>query len=137
MAWLLPTFGYVIALGVWGIAAKLALRTLSWGDVLAATALVYAVVAGALATTGRAGFHSGRDLWWALGAGLCGAVALVCFYAALDSGRDVGTIVGISAAYPTVTVLLAALFLGDAITLTKLAGVALVIGGIVLLSVKG
>jgi bacterial/archaeal transporter family protein len=137
MAWLLPTLGYIFALGVWGIASKLALRTLSWEDVMVATALVYALAALLLMSTGRGGIHLDRDFGWALGAGLCGVIAVFCFYAALGSGRDVSTIVGVSAAYPAVTLILAALFLDDGITLAKVAGVSLVIGGVVLLSLKG
>jgi transporter family protein len=137
MAWLLPTLGSAIAFGVWGIFGKLALRSLSWGDVLVATAVVYALTAAVLAATGRAGIHLGGDFGWALATGVCGAVALVCFYVAVGSGYDVGTIVAISGSYPAITVVLAAVFLGDALTMSKVVGVVLVLGGLVLLSING
>jgi bacterial/archaeal transporter family protein len=137
MAWLIPTLGCAVAFGVWGIFGKLALRSLTWGDMLVATAVVYLVLAVILVAAGKAGIHPGADLGWALAAGLSGAVALVLFYLAVETGHDIATIVAISGSYPALTVILAAIVFGDPITLTKLAGVGLVVSGIVVLSLKG
>jgi bacterial/archaeal transporter family protein len=136
MSWLPLTFGAVLAFGVWGVASKLALRSLSWGSVLGCTACVYLIATVILASSGKVGIHIGRDLGWAIVAGACGAIALVCFYGAISAGGDVSTVAAISAVYPAVTFILAVLFLGDSLTLTKAAGIALVVGGVVLLSVK-
>jgi uncharacterized membrane protein len=136
MSWLPLTFGAVLAFGVWGVAGALALRSLSWASVLGCTALVYVVTTAILASSGKVGIHIGRDLGWAIVAGACGAIALMCFYGAIGAGGNVSTVAAISAVYPAVTFILAVLFLGDTFTLTKVAGVALVVGGVVLLSVK-
>lgn len=134
MAWLIPTLGYVVVLGVWGVAGKLALRSLSWGDALVVTAVVYGLAAIVLLVIGRAGVRFESNTWWALLAAVCVVSALVCFYLALESG-EASKVVPISAAYPALTLVLAAIFLGEDISLIKVGGLALVVGGVVLLSV--
>lgn len=136
MSWLPLTFGALLAFGVWGIASNLALRSLSWASVLGCTAFVYLLATLILASSGKVGIHLGRDLGWGIVAGACGAIALICFFAAISAGGDVSTVAAISAVYPAVTFILAVVFLGDSFTLTRVAGVALVVGGVVLLSVK-
>jgi bacterial/archaeal transporter family protein len=134
MAWLIPTLGYVVALGVWGVAGKLALRSLSWGDVLVWTAVVYGLTAIVLLLIGRAGVQLESNTWWALLAAVCVVSALICFYLALESG-EASKVVPISAAYPAVTLVLSAIFLAEDVSLLKVGGLVLVIGGVVLLSV--
>src|SRR4051794_10382725 len=134
MAWLIPTIGYVVALGVWGVAGKLALRSLSWGDVLVVTAVVYGLTAIVLLAIGRAGVRFEPNTWWALLAAVCVVSALIFFYLALESG-EASKVVPISAAYPAVTLALSAIFLAEDVSLVKVGGLVLVIGGVVLLSV--
>jgi len=134
MAWLIPTIGYVVALGVWGVAGKLALRSLSWGDVLVVTAVVYGLTAIVLLALGRAGVRFESNTWRALLAAVCVVSPLVFFYLALESG-EASKVVPVSAAYPAVTLVLSAIFLAEDISLVKVGGLALVIGGVVLLSV--
>jgi len=124
----------VVALGVWGVAGKLALRSLSWGDVLVVTAVVYGLTAIVLLALGRAGVRFEANTWWALVAAVCVVSALVFFYLALESG-EASKVVPISAAYPAVTLVLSAIFLAEDVSLIKVGGLALVIGGVVLLSV--
>jgi len=131
---MIPTIGYVVALGVWGVAGKLALRSLSWGDVLVVTAVVYGLTAIVLLALGRAGVRFEANTWWALVAAVCVVSALVFFYLALESG-EASKVVPISAAYPAVTLVLSAIFLAEDVSLIKVGGLALVIGGVVLLSV--
>jgi transporter family protein len=134
MAWLIPTIGYVVALGVWGVAGKLALRSLSWGDVLVVTAVVYGLTAVVLLVLGQAGVRFESNTWWALLAAVCVVSALIFFYLALESG-EASKVVPISAAYPAVTLVLSAIFLAEDVSLVKVGGLVLVIGGVVLLSV--
>lgn len=124
----------MVALGVWGVAGKLALRSLSWGDVLVVTAVVYGLTAIVLLALGRAGVRFEANTWWALVAAVCVVSALVFFYLALESG-EASKVVPISAAYPAVTLVLSAIFLAEDVSLIKVGGLALVIGGVVLLSV--
>lgn len=136
MSWFPLTLGSLFAFGVWGIASNLALRSLSWASVLGCTAFVYLIATVILASSGKVGIHLGRDLGWAIVAGACGAIALICFFGAISAGGDVSTVAAISAVYPAVTFIIAVLFLGESFTVTRVAGVALVVSGVVLLSLK-
>jgi len=136
MAWLIPTLGYVAVLGIWGLTGKLALRTLSWQDVLLITAVAYAVVAVGLVALGQASFHTGdTNNWWAIASAACVISALIFIYIALGTG-EVSKVIPISAAYPAVAMLLAAIFLSEGLTPGKVAGALVVVGGVVLLSVS-
>lgn len=134
MAWLPLTLGYVLALGIVGVTSKLALRTLSWQDLLLVTALVYAATATVLVVSGKAGLRLEPNSWWALVSAVCVVSALVFLYTALGFG-EASKVVSISAAYPAVTLVLAAIVLSEEITPLKVAGLVLVVGGVIALSV--
>lgn len=135
MAWLLPTLGYVAVLGIWGITGKLALRSLSWQDVLLITAVVYVFVAAGLVLFGQTEFKSDANNWWAIASAACVIGALILFYLALGTG-EASKVVPISAAYPAVAMVLAAIFLSESITVGRVVGALVVIGGVVLISVS-
>jgi transporter family protein len=63
---------------------------------------------------------------------LASFVGQICFYRALRSG-EVSKVVPIAGAYPLVSFLTGIIFLSEAITLTKLVGVLLILAGILLL----
>lgn len=67
-----------------------------------------------------------------IGGLLASFIGQICFYKALRSG-EVSRIVPIAGAYPLVSFLTGIIFLSEAITLPKLAGVLLILAGIVLL----
>ena len=71
---------------------------------------------------------------WALLAAVCVVGALIFFYLALESG-EASKLVPISAAYPAVTLVLSAIFLAEDVSLVKVGGLVMVIGGVVVLSV--
>ena len=54
------------------------------------------------------------------------------YYSALKTG-DASVVVPIAAAYPLVTLLISVLFFHEAFTLSKAAGIAMVVGGVILL----
>lgn len=134
MAWLIPTIGCAVALGVWGVAGKLALRSLAWGDLLVINAAIYLIAAIVLLALGRAGVHLESNSWWALLAAFSTVGALVLFYLALE-GAEVSKVVPITAAYPAVTLVLSAIFLAEDVSLVKVGGMVLVVGGVIVLSV--
>jgi bacterial/archaeal transporter family protein len=134
MAWLIPTLGCAVALGVWGVAGKLALRSLAWGDLLLINAVIYALAAIVLLAIGRAGVHLESNSWWALLAAVSTVSALVLFYLALEAG-EATKVVPITAAYPAVTLVLAAILLAENVSLVKVGGMALVVVGVIVLSV--
>ena len=54
------------------------------------------------------------------------------YYSALKTG-DASVVVPIAAAYPLITLIISVIFLHEAFTLSKAAGIVMIVGGIVLL----
>lgn len=132
-AWLLPSLLFVLLSGFLGVTTKLALRDLSWEEILVWVAVVYAVAAAAMALAGRR-HQLGPGAGWGAVAGALAAVALVFLFLALDVA-DVGQVVPVTASYPVVTLLLAAAILGERVTPDRAMATLLVIAGVILLSV--
>ncbi len=132
--WLVPTLAYVVTLGALGVTSKLALRTMGWQDLVVWTAAAYAVGAIVLLVLGKGSFDTGPDVGWALVSAVIVVSSLVLLYIALGNG-EASKVVPITAAYPAVTLIGAALFLSEDITAGKLAGMLLVLGGVVVLTV--
>jgi len=130
MAWLLPTLYYVVAVGALGVTGKLALRTLDWPDLILWTGAGYIVVASFLLATGQTSLRVSHDTGWAIASGALAISGLIALYLALGHG-DAGKVISIAAAYPAVTLVLAAAFLSEALTAGRVAGTALIIAGVV------
>jgi len=130
MAWLLPTLYYVVAVGALGVTGKLALRTLDWPDLILWTGAGYIVVASFLLATGQTSLRVSHDTGWAIASGALAISGLIALYLALGHG-DAGKVISITAAYPAVTLVLAAAFLSEALTAGRVAGTSLIIGGVV------
>ena len=133
MLWLAPTIYYVVAVGALGVTGKLALRTLVWQDLILWSGIGYIVVAGVLVAVGQAGVRSVTGTWWAMLSAALAITSLVSLYYALTHG-DATKVAAISAAYPAVTAVLAAATLSAALTPARIVGIALVVGGVVLLT---
>src|SRR4029077_498495 len=69
---------------------------------------------------------------YVVAASLCATIASYTFFHVLKS-NEVGTTTIISSTYPIITLLLGAIFLGEAITMPKIVGTFLVLLGIALL----
>lgn len=134
MSWLVPTMAYVLALGALGVTSKLALRTLGWQHLLPWTLLAYAVVVAFLLAIGQPGWSWQPGTSWAVASAALAVGSLILFFVALGAG-EASKVVPMSAAYPAVTLVLSALFLGEHISALRVAGVILVIGGVVLITI--
>lgn len=132
-AWLVPTLAYVVTLGALGVTSKLALRTLDWQELVIWSAGAYLVVAVVLLLTGG-GIHLESNTWWAVLSAAIVVTSLILLYVALGNG-EASKIVPITAAYPAVTMIGAALFLSESITLAKAGGMVLVLLGVLVLTV--
>ena len=77
--------------------------------------------------------HVNRGAPWALASGICAAVGLICSFIALRHAKAV-VAVPVMSAYPVVTVLASIAFLRESLSLTKAAGVGLVLIGVILLA---
>lgn len=120
--------------GVWGFLGKVASHHLPASQVYLLAISGHLVVASCLLGTGI-----GAISWqpWgvgaALGAGLAMAVGLLCFFEALSRGSAT-VVVPLTALYPAVAVVLSRVFLQEALTLRHLAGLALALAAVWLLS---
>jgi transporter family protein len=133
-AWLVPTLAYVVTLGALGVTSKLALRTLDWQELVIWSAAAYLVVAVVLLLFGGGSIHFESNTWWAVISAAIVVTSLILLYVALGNG-EASKIVPITAAYPAVTLLGAALFLNESITLAKAGGMVLVLVGVLVLTV--
>jgi transporter family protein len=133
MGWFIPTVAYVLVLGALGITTKLALRTLDWQHLLPWTLLAYAVTVAALLVMGQPGWSWQPGTSWAVASAALAVGALILLFLALGAG-EASKVLPVSAAYPAVTLVLSALFLGEHISPARVAGVAFVILGVVLIT---
>lgn len=133
-AWLLPAAGFVVVSGLLGVTSKLALTHVSWPQLILWATAAYAVIGGILLIAG-VGLVVEVGTIFAILAGGMAVGALALLFIALGRG-DASRVAPIAAAYPAVTVLLAALLLDEPLTLVRVVGTALVITGIILLSIE-
>lgn len=134
LAWVLPVIAFVVVNALMGITVKVALRDVNWQQLLVWTAICYAAISLVLLLDG-AGFVVSDGTEWAVAMGVLIPSTFVILFVALTYG-DVSRVVPIGAAYPAVTVIAAALFLDEPLTSTRVLGTALVIVGVVLVSVE-
>jgi transporter family protein len=135
-SWLIATVVYMLCLGAFGVTGKLALATLSWPTLVFWTGAGYVVTASLLLALGRVHFAITPGTAWAVLSALLVIVGLISAYIALGAG-DVTKVVSISAAYPVVTLILAASFLAESVSAGRLLGTLLVVTGVVLVTVAG
>jgi transporter family protein len=139
MRWFIPTLGFVALMGVLGIWSRYALKQVSWQGLIVITALGYAVVILVMLLLrqplGAEKPGANRTLDWtitALGAAIP-VLALVCLYIALGRG-DASRVIPVGSVYPLLTVILAAIFLGEALTWKVAIGAMLVVAGVIAIS---
>ncbi|MEW6429417.1 MAG: EamA family transporter [Thermodesulfobacteriota bacterium] len=132
--WLPHALAALFIYGLWGFFPKLAVRSLS-----PASALVWEV-AGALAVgiavLAGMGFRPQYDpkgVFFAVLTGIAGVVGTLFFFAAARTGK-IAVVVSLTALYPLITILLAVLLLGEQLGLRQMAGMALALAAIFLLS---
>jgi uncharacterized membrane protein len=131
--WIPPTIAYILLLGAGGVTAKLALRTITWEQVVLWVPIFYIVFALGFVLFKGATFPLGIGGGWAAATALCASSALIVFFYALTKG-PASQVTPATSAYPIVTVIGSALFLSEKITLMRGVGTALVVAGVVLLS---
>ena len=133
-AWLLWSLFYVMVTGALGITSRLALRDLQWQNLVLWTAVGYALVAIVLLSTGQGAVRFAAGTGWAIASAGAAIGGLIALYLALGSG-EASKVIPITAAYPAVTVLLAAIVLSETLSPLRILGTALVIAGAVMVAV--
>jgi uncharacterized membrane protein len=131
--WLLPTLGYVVALGALGVTSKLALRSASWQVLLVIVGVGYVFTSALLFALGSVQISWDTNLLWGALSAALAISALILLYVALGTG-EAGKVIPVSAAYPAVTLVLAGIFLSESITPGRVGGVLLVVAGVVVLT---
>lgn len=130
MSWLIPAMSFVLLEGALGITTKLALRSVSWRQLLLWTAVVYAVLAVLLIAVAKERIPFGAGAEWAVISGILASSGLLIFFLSMERG-EASKVVPVTAAYPLVTALLAALVLSEEIGVVRGLGTLLVVVGIV------
>lgn len=130
--WILPMAAYIVLLGATGVTTKLALRTIDWRQMVLWLPICYAVFCIAFVLANGTRFPLGAGGAWAALTAFCAAAALILFFYALTKG-DASVVVPVGSAAPVVTLIGSALFLSEAVTLPRVVGTLLVVGGVFLI----
>ena len=135
--WKICALVAMLGWGLWGFFGKVAAQKIPTGNLMllslmGSSAIVLIFVP--FLTKGFS-FHP-REVCYlcAVGSGIVATMASLFFYFALAKGEATSVVV-ISSLYPIVTFILAAIFLSESFTIKKIAGMALAIAGIILLSI--
>ena len=136
--WLLVLVA-TLAWGFWGIFDKKAVATAAPPVVLLISVLAQAVVALvailAMRMSGQPIDWKSATLLWGGLSGLAVAGGMIAYLYAL-SQRDASWVLGITAGYPAIMVVLAVLWLGESVSLLRLAGIGVVMLGIYLIGLE-
>jgi uncharacterized membrane protein len=133
-AWLVASIAWSAAVGVLGVTIKYSLRFTEWPLIVVVAAGMYVVLGIAFVARGSVRIH--EPGWWLLAVAASGVLAAGSFPLlnfALKHG-NASQVVPITATYPIITAVLAALFLQEALTATRVAGIALVAIGAALVA---
>lgn len=126
----------IFAWGLWGVVQRLSIRHASPMMVQVIAAYVFSIVGPALflymKATGQKTEWNAPGILWTTLASLLVVVGGLAFSNAVSKG-SVGGTVGLTSAYPVVTLALSWLILGEPITLRKAIGIAIVSIGIIVL----
>lgn len=135
MAWFFWSLAVIAVWGTWGLVGKRALDASGWQQVYVFTVPAVAVAVAAILVIGRPGMMamSGHAMLLALGANACGVGGTLLFFQALSHGKA-SVVVPLTALYPALTVVLALLVLGEALSLKQGLGILLAVAAAVLLA---
>lgn len=137
--WIPPAVGFLLILGSMGVTIKLALRDLQWPTIFGWTAIAYLSAVGVLMMRGEMTLGLGgerRGTLFAILSGVGAASSFMLINIALSKGKAT-EVVPVTSAYPLITVLLAALLLGESLSVMRLVAVLFVVIGLILLGVSG
>lgn len=128
----------IVAFGFWGLFVSMASKHMNAGSVQLAyscTNVVYTLVLSLFLTwNGPAIAITRTGFGWSAIASLTGVLGGYSMALALQRTSSPGLVNVMTHASPIITLLLTVLFMGEVVTLKGLAGIALVLSGLVILS---
>ncbi len=135
--WLPYAAGYMFAVGVLGIAAKLALKGATWPAILLATTACYLVLTAVVLLKGGVTVPKMPVSGWLalVMTGVLTAGSFPLLISALSRG-DASVVVPVTAAYPVLTAILSVLVLSEPFSWLRLCGTVLIVAGVALVSAQ-
>lgn len=128
LAWFLPALGFAVISGGLNVALKLAMPGIDWRQFVIWSGLAYVFTALALIIFGGWTLPLGAGVEWAILTGALSTGGAYTLFVALERG-EATLVVPITAAYPVVSAVIAALFLTEVITPLRALGIAAVVMG--------
>ena len=121
--------------GMWGVFGRTAALRMGWP-----TAALIGWAVGVLVVTPTLVPYFRWPGWvnvgWAVAYGICGTVGSIFFVRALGQG-PASLVAPMAEGYLIITVLLAVVFLGEEISIKRVLGLLLMLGGAILLATEG
>lgn len=122
--------------GLWGFCEKVASRSVVPGNLIILSTLgglsVFPVYLLLFAKQFKFSWQN-PDYYMSLAGGMASAIGGLFFYYAISKG-EASRVVTVSSLYPLISVILACLFLNEALTPQKIAGIACAVAAVVLLT---
>jgi uncharacterized membrane protein len=135
LRWLVPALVYVVITGGLGITTKLSLRHLKWQDMILWTMIAYVIAAVVIVLSRGAHLGTGIGDFWAAVSGVLAVTGLIALFVALGNG-PVTRVVPVTAAYPLFAAALGVFVFSERVTVLRLVGMLMVVGGVVLLTAQ-
>ena len=120
--------------GPLGVTGKLALDEMAWQELLLWTTIAYLAISVVLLVGFRERMRIGPAAGWGALAGLFVIGTFTAISLALERG-DASQVIPVTASYPIFTAILAVIVLGERLSRRRLAGTAIVILGVVVVSI--
>jgi len=102
--WFLPAIGYALILGAGGVTAKLALRTITWEQLVLWVPIAYIFFSAIFIIFNGTRLPVGVGGAWAAATAFAASSALILFFYALTKG-PASQVTPVTSAYPVVTVI--------------------------------
>lgn len=126
--WLIPAVAFAVFNGALSISIKLSMRGMGWPQVVHWSTIAYILMSAVVVVAGGWGLYTGAGTHWGIIFGFLAAGGLITLFLALEKG-EASLVVPITATYPVLTAILAAIFLTEVITPMRAVGIGLVVGG--------
>ncbi len=122
MDWFTFSIATIVLWGVWGLLAKILLKTIDWQQFFVVSEIGALVIAIAAFLYFKPAVSMNQTFLYAVAAGAIGVLGSLALYLALSTGKA-SVVVPLTALYPVVTVLLSFVVLQEKVTLFQGAGI--------------